>query len=95
MGSSRKLFFGAILGAVINTAIVIGNAFLIAAIIVGLIYSHPTLATHITSLAVLWLFRALFTSQFERWASVEASKLKAELRSQVLSSAASVTTMPS
>jgi len=95
MGSSRKLFFGAILGAVINTAIVIGNAFLIAAIIVGLIYSHPTVATHITSLAMLWLFRALFTSQFDRWASAEASKLKAELRSQVLSSAASVTAMPS
>jgi thiol reductant ABC exporter CydD subunit len=95
MGSSRKLFFGAILGAVLNTAIIIGNAFLIAAIIVGLIYSHPTVGSHIASLAALWLFRAIFTSQFERWSSVEAGKLKAELRSQVLSSSTSVTAIPS
>lgn len=95
MGSSRKLLLGAIAGAVINTAIVIGNAFLIAAIIVGVIYSHPSVATHIFSLALLWGFRAIFTSQFDRWASVEASALKAELRSQVLSSTERVTAIPS
>lgn len=95
MGSSRKLLFGAIAGALINTAIVIGNAFLIAAIIVGLIYSHPTVASHILLLALLWGFRAIFTSQFDRWASLEAASLKAELRSQVLSSSESVTAIPS
>ncbi len=95
MGSSRKLFFGAILGAILNTAIVIANAFLISAVIVGLIYSHPSVASHITSLAMLWLFRAVFVSQFERWSSAEASKLKAELRSQVLTSSASLTSIPS
>ena len=94
MGSSRKLLFGAIAGALINTAIVIGNAFLIAAIIVGLIYSHPSVTSHILLLALLWGFRAIFTSQFDRWASVEAASLKAELRSQVLSSSESVTVMP-
>jgi len=95
MGSSRKLLFGAIAGALINTAVVIGNAFLIAAIIVGLIYSHPSVPSHIFSLALLWGFRAIFTSQFDRWASVEAAVLKAELRSQVLSSAERVTSIPS
>lgn len=84
LGSSRKLFFGAVLGTVINTAIVIGNAFLIGAVIVGLIYQHPTLAQHIASLAALWLFRALFTSQFERWSSQQAAALKSELRISIL-----------
>jgi ABC-type transport system involved in cytochrome bd biosynthesis fused ATPase/permease subunit len=95
LGSSRKLLFGAIFGAVINTSIVIGNAFLIAAIIVGLIYKHPSVASHILSLGLLWGFRAIFTSQFERWASAEAAALKAALRSQVLSSSESVTSIPS
>lgn len=95
MGSSRKLLFGAIFGAVINTAIVIGNAFLIAAIIVGLIYSHPNIATHIALLALLWGFKALFSSQFDRWASVEAASLKAALRNKVLTSPQSVARIPS
>jgi ABC-type transport system involved in cytochrome bd biosynthesis fused ATPase/permease subunit len=95
MGSSRKLLFGAIVGALVNTATVIGNAFLIAAIIVGLIYSHPSVASHILLLALLWGFRAVFTSQFDRWASGEAAALKAELRSQVLYSSESVTAIPS
>lgn len=95
MGSSRKLLFGAIAGALINTAIVIGNAFLIGAIVVGLIYAHPTVTSHIFFLALLWGFRAIFTSQFDRWASVAASGLKAELRSQVLSSPERVAAIPS
>ena len=95
LGSSRKLLFGAIVGAIINTSIAIGNAFLIAAIIVGLIYEHPSVASHILFLGLLWGFRAIFTSQFERWASVEAATLKAALRTQVLSSSQSVTAIPS
>lgn len=84
LGSSRKLFFGALAGAVINTAVVIGNAFLIGAVIVGLIYQHPSLTQHIVFLAALWLFRALFNSQFERWSSQQAAHLKSELRISVL-----------
>ena len=95
MGSSRKLFFAALAGALVNTAIVLANGFLIAAIIVGIIYSHPTVEMHLVSLAALWTFRALFTSQFERWASDSATKIKAELRSQVLSSPAAVRATPS
>ena len=94
MGSSRKLFFGAILGTLINTAIVLANAFLIAAIIVGIIYDHPKVFARIIQLTILWLFRAVFTSQFDRWASHRASELKAELRKKVLSSRESVITTP-
>lgn len=95
LGSSRKLFIGAVLGAIINTAIVIANAFLIAAIAVGLIYQHPSLATHIVLLGALWLFRAIFTSQFDRWASVQASALKAELRKSITDSSTAVSALPS
>ena len=95
LGSSRKLFFGALFGALINTAIVIANGFLIAAVIVGLIYHHPTTSRHIISLGALWLFKALFTSQFDRWASLEASRLKANLRIQVLTNRGAVTTTAS
>ena len=95
LGSSRKLVFGAIVGAFVNTAIVIGNALLIAAVIVGLIYDHPNISTHITGLCALWLFRAFFTSQFDRWASVEASRLKDELRELVTSSESALTSISS
>ncbi len=95
MGSSRKLFFGALIGALINTAIVLSNGFLIGAVIVGLIYHHPNVATHITLLAALWLFKAIFTSQFDRWASIEASRLKMELRNSLLISKGALLATPS
>lgn len=95
LGSSRKLFIGAVFGALINTAIVIANAFLIAAIVVGLIYHHPSLPTYIGLLGALWLFRSLFTSQFDRWASVQASALKAELRKSITDSPAAISALPS
>ena len=95
LGGSRKLLIAAIVAAFLNTAIVIGNAFLIAAIIVGLIYRHPSVGTHIIALALLWVFRAIFTSQFERWASVEASRLKSQLRVSLLTNSGALTSTPS
>ncbi|MEY4735206.1 MAG: putative transporter ATP-binding protein, partial [Actinomycetota bacterium] len=95
LGSSRKLFFGALIGALINTAIVIAHAFLIAAVIVGMIYSHPSTPKHIAALGALWIFRAIFTSQFDRWALYQAIRLKAELRSTVLQSRDAVAATPS
>jgi ABC-type transport system involved in cytochrome bd biosynthesis fused ATPase/permease subunit len=95
MGSSRKLFFGALLGALLSTAIVISNGFLIGAVIVGLIYHHPDVSTHVVLLAALWIVKALFSSQFDRWASIEAASLKMELRNSVLSSQAAILATPS
>ena len=95
MGSSRILFFGALLGAFINTLITVANGFLIGSVIVGIIYSHPSLSRHIAELAALWLVRAVFTSQFDHWASREASLLKARLRQQVLSSPTLIISIPS
>lgn len=95
MGSSRKIFFLSIFGAIINTLIVIANAFLIAAVIVGLIYHHPTTTRHIATLALLWAIKAAFNSQFDRWALNQASALKSELRNAITNSSQSVRAIPS
>lgn len=95
MGSSRKLFFGALFGAVISTATVLANGLLIAATVVGIIYHHPSIQLHIALLAGLWLFRALFVSQFDHWAALQAANLKMELRNSIITSPETVLAMPS
>ena len=86
MGSSRRLFFGALLGALINTALVITHAFLIAHLIIALIDSSSDISTRIFQIALLWLFRAFYISSFDRWASFEASQLKSSLRASIVDS---------
>jgi ABC-type transport system involved in cytochrome bd biosynthesis fused ATPase/permease subunit len=84
-GSSRRLFFLSIFGAVLSLALVIAHALLIAAIIVGLVESQPGVATKILLLAVVWIVRTLFTSSFEFWCSRQAVIIKYELRSSLTS----------
>jgi ABC-type transport system involved in cytochrome bd biosynthesis fused ATPase/permease subunit len=79
-GSSRKLFFVVALAAPFSAAIVIANALLLGAIIVGLIYKHPDTFQWILVLAGLWIVRAVFTAYFENWCSKKASEIKNELR---------------
>lgn len=95
MGSSRRLFLGALTGALINTALVIINAFLIAHLIIALIDSSPEISTRLLQLAILWLFRAIYISSFDRWASFEASQLKSSLRSSIVDSPEILTSTPS
>jgi ABC-type transport system involved in cytochrome bd biosynthesis fused ATPase/permease subunit len=95
VGSSRKLFIGAALAALINTAIVITNGFLIATVITGLISHDDNIEKSISFLALLWGVRAIYISQFDRWASIEASRLKASLRSKILDSSQILIATPS
>ena len=85
-GSSRRIFLAAIGAAIISAAIVIANALLLGAIIVGIIYRHPDTLQWISVLGALWIFRALYTAQFEYWTSVQASKVKVDLRNQITAS---------
>ena len=78
--SSRKLFLVVALAAPISASIVIANAVLLGAIIVGVIYRHPDTFQWIVVLAGLWIFRALFTAYFENWCSAKAAQIKSELR---------------
>ena len=80
LSGSRRLFWGALAGSIISAAIVIVNALLLGAIIVGIIYRHPSNTTYIVELVLLWIFRALFNSQFEYWCSMKASSFKKEFR---------------
>ena len=66
-GSSRKLFLAVVIAAPISAAIVIANAILLGAVIVGVIYRHPDTLQWIVVLASLWIFRALCTATFENW----------------------------
>jgi ABC-type transport system involved in cytochrome bd biosynthesis fused ATPase/permease subunit len=83
LSGSRRLFIGALLGALLSAFIVITNALLIGALIVGIIYSHPSNGKYTFALAMLWLFRASFTSNFEYWCSYEAARLKRQLRASI------------
>ena len=82
---SRRLFLGAIAGAIISAAIIILNALLLGAIIVGIIYRHPNNSTYIAALALLWMVRAVFTAHFEYWCSAKASDFKKEFRQSATS----------
>jgi ABC-type transport system involved in cytochrome bd biosynthesis fused ATPase/permease subunit len=84
-GSSRKLFLAVALAAPISAAIVIANALLLGAIIVGLIYKHPDTFQWILVLAGLWIVRAVFTAYFENWCSKKAAEIKNELRASTTS----------
>ncbi len=95
LGSSRKLFIGAVIGAVVNTAIVISSAFLIATIIVGIIEEKEIVAERIIELALLLAFKALFVSSFDRWASSQAASFKASLRASILESPERLISTPS
>jgi ABC-type transport system involved in cytochrome bd biosynthesis fused ATPase/permease subunit len=84
-GSSRKLFLAVALAAPISAAIVIANALLLGAIIVGVIYKHPHTFQWILVLAWLWIVKAVFTAYFENWCSNKASEIKRELRASTTS----------
>lgn len=83
LSGSRRLFIGALLGALLSTFIVIANALLIGALIVGLIYDHPSNEKYIVALAALWIFRAIFNANFEYWCSWQASQIKRSLRKSI------------
>ena len=84
--SSRKLFLVSAVAAPILSAIIISNAFLLASVIVGIIYSQPDTTKWLALLVALWIFRAIFFSTFESWCISQAVVAKRELRGKITSS---------
>lgn len=84
-GSSRTLFITVIFASMLWAAIVVANGVLLASIIVGLIEKHKNVEHQIILLGLLWILRTIFQTRFELWCSVQASKIKMELRSEVTS----------
>lgn len=85
IGSSRNLFIASIFASIIWSAIIVANGFLIATIIVGVIQRAPIVAERSLELALLWVFRSIFQSQYERWCSNQAVAVKRELRNRLVS----------
>ena len=83
--SSRKLFLVVASAAPISALLVIANALLLGAVIVGVIYQHPNTLHWIVLLAALWIVRAAFTAYFENWCSEKAAEIKNELRTSTTS----------
>jgi ABC-type transport system involved in cytochrome bd biosynthesis fused ATPase/permease subunit len=83
--SSRKLFLVVASAAPISALLVIANALLLGAVIVGVIYQHPNTLHWIVLLAALWIVRAAFTAYFDNWCSEKAVEIKNELRKSTTS----------
>ena len=81
----RRLFFVSLFAGAFWSLIVVGNAFLIAEIIVRIIGHKQNVFQLITALALLWLIRAIFQSRFDYWCSIQAIHIKAQLRTDTTS----------
>ncbi len=80
LSGGRRLFSTSLVAGVFWSLIVVGNAYLIAEIIVGIIGHKPHVQRLIIALGLLWLVRGVFQSHFDHWCSVQAIQIKRLLR---------------
>jgi ABC-type transport system involved in cytochrome bd biosynthesis fused ATPase/permease subunit len=83
--SSRSLFLLIAVGAAISTTVVISLALLISQVVVNLVQGNDDVLQNIIQIGAVWAIRALFQSQFDYWTSLQAIKIKSELRNGVTS----------
>lgn len=95
MNGGRTFFAISAIAAILNTAIIIANGFLVASVVIGIIDRSPYLPNRILELAALWLVRAVFNALFDRWASHSASRFKEELRMNLLATPEMLISNPS
>ncbi|MDP1711598.1 MAG: ABC transporter transmembrane domain-containing protein [Candidatus Nanopelagicaceae bacterium] len=81
---SRSRRFLPLIGvsALVWSAIVLANAYLISEIIIRIIHHGSSVPAYIFMLGSLWLLRALFQSGFDYYCSAEAIRIKGELRGE-------------
>jgi ABC-type transport system involved in cytochrome bd biosynthesis fused ATPase/permease subunit len=84
-GGSRSLFLVIGLASLISTGLIIALAVLIAKIVVSLVQGNSQVEREILAVLLLWIFRAIFQSQYEYWTTLQAIKIKAQLRHAVTS----------
>ncbi len=87
---SRSLFLVIAIASVISTSLIILLAILMARIIVTLIQGSAEVSSEILAVFLLWILRALFQSQYEYWTTLQAIKIKAQLRNQITSDLESI-----
>jgi len=83
---SRRLFFVSIAAAIIWSAVIVISALVLASIIVGIIEKSEGISTLLIYLSCIWIFRALFQARFEYWCSLQAVRIKQEIRGEITSS---------
>jgi len=76
----RRLLSVSVVAGALWSMIVVGNAYLIAEIIVGVIGHKTHVFRLIVVLGILWLIRAIFQSHFDYWCSAQAIRIKRLLR---------------
>lgn len=92
---SRRLFFVSIAAATIWSTVIVVCALVLSEIIAGLIDKSEGISKLIIFLAFLWFFRAIFQSRFEYWCSLQAVRIKQEIRSEITSSLDAFTSLSS
>lgn len=92
---SRRLFFVSIAAAIIWSSLIVISALVLSKIIAGLIDNSEGISRLIIFLAFLWFFRAIFQSRFEYWCSLQAVRIKQEIRGEITSSLDSFTNLSS
>lgn len=75
--------------ALVWSAIVLANAYLISEIIIRIVQQGSSVPAYIFALGSLWLLRALFQSGFDYYCSTEATRIKGGLRSETTAHIAS------
>lgn len=83
--SGRRLIVASVLSGVLWSLIIVGNAYLLAEIIVRTIGHRGHVPALIGALALLWLARAIFQSRFDYWCSVQAIAIKSQMRTETTS----------
>ena len=83
-GSSRYLFLASCVAALLWSALLIANAWLISDLIIRII-DLKSIYPHIYYLLALWLFRSLFLAGFENWTLNQAIDAKLEFRNRATS----------
>lgn len=83
-GGRRLLSVSAVVG-VFWSVIVVTNAYLIAEIIVGITGRRPDVFNSIVALGILWLMRAMVQAPFDYWCSLQAIRIKHQMRTATTS----------
>ncbi|CAB4700808.1 unannotated protein [freshwater metagenome] len=92
---SRRLFLVSIVAAIIWSGAIVISALILSTIIAGLISKSEGIPTLLVYLACAWFFRAIFQARFEYWCSVQAIRIKQEIRSEITSSLDAYTNLSS
>lgn len=83
---SRRLFFVSIAAAILWSTVIVISALVLSSIIVGIVNKSDGIPTLLIYLSCAWFFRALFQAGFEYWCSLQAVRIKQEIRGEITSS---------